>query len=165
MELSDLNSSIFFVVEYGCHIFALDLNLIINDCRMKNFAKKFLVALFVLLPCFQTTTVWAGNPEDIPVIPNPNNAGSGGVPKHRARARYIEVEPQCYYYEGEVTIQADPTVSYISAQVVRAEDNMTWSDAGVGSTITLTVTSDPGTYYLYFTLSNGKSYMGKYILY
>lgn len=130
---------------------------------MKNLAKRILVALFVLLPCFQTTTVWADGVEDIPLKPDPS--GSGGNPRNRARARYIEVEPQCYYYEGEVTIQADPTVSYISAQVVRADDNMTWSDAGAGSTITLTVTSDPGTYYLYFTLSNGKSYIGKYILY
>lgn len=130
---------------------------------MRNFAKRILVALFVILPCFLTTTVWAGDQLDVPVIPNPNTGG--GTPKNRARARYIVQEPQCYYYEGEVTIQADPTVSYISAQVVRAEDNMIWSDAGAGSTITLTVTSDPGTYYLYFTLSNGKSYIGKYILY
>jgi len=130
---------------------------------MKKFTKKILVVLFLLLPCFQTTTVWAGDYEDIPVVPNPTTGG--GVPKCRARARYVVVEPQCFYCDGEVTIQADNSITYISAQVVRAEDNMTWSDAGVGSTITLTVTSDPGTYYLYFTLSNGKSYMGKYILY
>jgi len=127
---------------------------------MRNFAKKFLVALFVLLPCFQTT-VWASNePDDIPIKPDP-----GIGPRNRARARYIQVEPQCFYYEGEVTIQADYTVSYITAEIIREEDNMTWSDAGAGSTITMTVTSDPGTYYLYFTLSNGKSYIGKYILY
>ena len=128
---------------------------------MRNFAKKFLVALFVLLPCFQTTTVWASNePDDIPIKPDP-----GIGPRNRARARYIQVEPQCFYYEGEVTIQADYTVSYITAEIIREEDNMIWSDAGAGSTITMTVTSDPGTYYLYFTLSNGKSYIGKYILY
>lgn len=133
---------------------------------MKKFAKRILVALFVLLPCFQATTVWAGDYEEIPskpVPPYPGSSGSG--PHNRARALYKQAEPYCFYCEGEVTIQADPTVSYISAQVVRAEDNMTWSDAGAGSTITLTVTSDPGTYYLYFTLSNGKSYIGKYILY
>ena len=133
---------------------------------MNNFSKKFLVALFVLLPCFQTS-VLAGEsddePEGIPVIKDPINGDI--LPKKRARARYMAQEPQCYYYDGEVTIQADNTVSYINAQIIRAEDNMTWSDAGVGNTITLTVTSDPGTYYLYFTLSNGKSYIGKYILY
>ena len=128
---------------------------------MKKIAKKILVALFVLLSCFQTATVWAGNePDDIPIVPDPGNG-----PRNRARARCIQAEPQCYYCDGEVTIQADNAITYISAQVVRAEDNMTWSDAGADSTITLTVTSDPGTYYLYFTLSNGKSYIGKYILY
>lgn len=130
---------------------------------MKKFVQKILVALIVLLSCFQTTTVWAGDYEDIPVTPKPNPGG--GLPKCRARARYIQVEPKCFYCDGEVTIQADNTISYISAQVVRAEDNMTWSDAGAGDTITLAVTSDPGTYYLYFTLSNGKSYYGEYTLY
>ena len=132
---------------------------------MKNLAKKFLVAFSVLLACFQTTTVWAAECEEIPIKQEPGTGGGGGAPKNRARARYTVQEPKCFYCDGEVTIQADTTVSYISAQVVRAEDNMTWSDAGAGNTITLTVTSDPGTYYLYFTLSNGKSYIGKYILY
>ena len=135
---------------------------------MKNLAKKFLVALFLLLPCFQTFVMAseANEPQDIPLFPgHGQNPGNAPGPRNRARARYVESEPQCYYYEGEVTIEADATVSYISAEVVRAEDNMTWSDAGAGSTITLTVSSDPGTYYLYFTLSNGKSYIGKYILY
>ena len=132
---------------------------------MKKFAKKFLVALIVLLSCFQTTTVWADTYEEIPIKQEPGSGGSGGAPKCRARSRYTVQDPKCFYCDGEVTIQADNSITYISAQVVRAEDNMTWRDAGVGSTITLTVTSDPGTYYLYFTLSNGKSYIGKYILY
>ena len=137
---------------------------------MKNFAKKLLVALLVLLPCFQTNAMACENngPEMVPVKPypnpNPNPNPNPSGPRSRARARTIE-EPQCYYCDGEVTIQADNAITYISAQVVRAEDNMTWSDAGADSTITLTVTEDPGTYYLYFTLSNGKSYIGKYILY
>lgn len=134
---------------------------------MNNFAKRILVALLMLLPCFQTSVFASGNgkPDGIPVVPVPGDPNPIPGPKNRARARYIQAEPQCYYCDGEVTIQADNTISYISAQVVRAEDNMTWSDAGADSTITLTVTSDPGTYYLYFTLSNGKSYIGKYILY
>lgn len=133
---------------------------------MKKFAKRILVALLMLLPCFQATTVWACDYEEIPTRPVKPLPGSGGSgPHNRARALYIEQEPQCYYCVGEVTIQADTTVTNISAQVVRAEDNMTWSDAGAGSAITMTVTEEPGTYYLYFTLSNGKSYIGKYILY
>jgi hypothetical protein len=138
---------------------------------MKRFAPKLLVALFLLLPCSQTIAVAIEDdgPSLVPVKPNPNpnpNPDPNPIgPRCRARARFVEVEPQCYYYDGEVIIQAGNTVSYITAEIIRAEDNMIWSDAGAGSTITLTVTSDPGTYYLYFTLSNGKSYIGKYILY
>lgn len=135
---------------------------------MRNFTKKILVALFLLPLCFQARVMASeeNEPQDIPVVAGQShNPGNTPGPKNRARARYIAQEPKCFYYEGEVTIQADNTVSYITAEIIRAEDNMTWSDAGVGNTITMTVTSDPGTYYLYFTLSNGKSYIGKYILY
>ena len=137
---------------------------------MKKNAKRILVALFMLLPCFQAIVMASesNEPENIPVVPKPNpspDPGSVPSPKNRARALYKQAEPYCFYYEGEVTIQADYTVSYITAEIIREEDNMIWSDAGAGSTITMTVTSDPGTYYLYFTLSNGKSYIGKYILY
>lgn len=140
---------------------------------MKNFAKRFLVALLVLLSCSQSGVFAeeSNEPDDIPVVPYPGCPDPVPGPCNRGRAlartrtRYVETEPQCYYYEGAVTILADNAISFISAQVVRAEDNMTWINAGVGNTITLTVSSDPGTYYLYFTLSNGKSYIGKYILY
>ena len=137
---------------------------------MKNLAKKFLVALFLLLPCFQSI-VMAGEefgPEEIPVTPRPNpnpNPNPNPGPRNRARARYVEEGPLCYYYNGEVIIETNNTVSFITVEVYRAEDNMTWINAGVGNTITLNVSSDPGTYYLYFTLSNGMSYIGKYILY
>ena len=132
---------------------------------MKKFAKKFLVALIVLLSCFQTTTVWADTYEEIPIKQEPGSGGSGGAPKCRARSRYTVQDPKCFYCDGEVIIEANNTVSFITVEVYRAEDNMTWINAGVGNTITLTVSSDPGTYYLYFTLSNGMSYCGKYILY
>ena len=84
---------------------------------MKKFAKKILVALFVLLPCFQTTTVWAAEYEEIPIKQEPGIGGGGGAPKSRARARYTVQEPKCFYCDGEVTIQADNSISYISAQV------------------------------------------------
>lgn len=133
---------------------------------MKNLVKKLMVVTMVLLPCFQTN-VMAGNegdPENIPVIPDPNNSGNGGS-RNRARARYIEEVPICSYYEGEVTIEAESGITLITASVVRAEDNIIWSGAALGDTLTMSVSDEPGTYYLTFTLSNGKSYMGKYILY
>lgn len=130
---------------------------------MKNFVKKAMVAVMVLLPCFQTNAWASGEPEDIPVVPDPNANSGGVVPRARARARYV-VEPICTYFEGEVTIEAGSGITFINAQIVRAEDNVTWSDTCVGDTLIMSVTDEPGTYYLTFTLSNGKSYMGKYYI-
>ena len=129
---------------------------------MKNFVKKAMVAVMVLLPCFQTNAWAIGEPEDIPVVPDPNTSQGGG-PRARARARYI-VEPICTYFEGEVTIEAGNGITFINAQIVRAEDNVTWSDTCVGDTLIMCVTDEPGTYYLTITLSNGKSYIGKYYI-
>ena len=132
---------------------------------MKNFVKRVLVVMMVALPCFQTNA-WAGDiPEDIPVIPDPTNNSGGAGPRSRARARYIEVGPTCTYFEGEVTIQADSSVTFINASVERLEDNTVWTDASMSDTLIMSVTDEPGTYILTFTLSNGKSYIGKYILY
>lgn len=130
---------------------------------MKNFVKKAMVAVMVLLPCFQTNAWAIGEPEDIPVVPDPNANSGGANPRARARARYI-VEPICTYFEGEVTIEAGNGITFINAQIVRAEDNVTWSDTCVGDTLIMSVTDEPGTYYLTITLSNGKSYIGKYYI-
>lgn len=126
--------------------------------------------MLALLPCFQTS-VWAGDdPTDIPVTrdlnPNPNpDPNPPGGPRARARARFTVDNLTCTYYNGEVTIEADSNITFISASVERVEDNATWSDAGIGDTLVLSVSSDPGSYILTFTLSNGNSYIGKYILY
>lgn len=132
---------------------------------MKNYAKKMLVALLALLPCFQTS-VTAGvfddpEPQEIPLnaIPKPYPGGP------RSRARYTEVIPVCQYYNGVVSIMADSTITYITASVTRIEDNVSWSNSGVGETLTIAVSTQPGTYILTLTLSNGKSYYGEYILY
>ena len=131
---------------------------------MKNFVKKAMVAVMVLLPCFQTNAWAGGEPEEIPIVPGANtDPGNNNTPRARARARYI-VEPVCTYFEGEVTIEAGNGITFINAQIVRAEDNVTWSDTCVGDTLIMSVTDEPGTYYLTFTLSNGKSYMGKYYI-
>ena len=133
---------------------------------MKNYLKRVLVVMMVLLPCFQTS-VWAGDePDDIPVkdYPNPN---PNPVPRNRARGRSFNLEtvPACYYFNGEVSIQADSSVTFINASVERLEDNAVWTDAGMGDTLIMSVTDEPGTYILRFTLSNGKSYIGEYTLY
>ena len=141
---------------------------------MKNYSKKCLVVLLALLPCFQTIVMASGfdgdDPEPIPVTqtpnPNPNPDPNPGGVRSRARARFIiKEELACQYYNSEVTIMADSTITYITAQVVRMDDNATWSNAGAGDTLVISVSNDPGTYILTFTLSNGKSYYGEYTLY
>ena len=141
---------------------------------MKNYSKKILVVLLALLPCFQPVVMSGGfdEPEEIPVKPfpqgqdpNPQPNPNPG-PRSRARARFtIEESLVCQYYNSEVTIMADSTITYITAQVVRLDDNATWSNAGAGDTLVIPVSDDPGTYVLTFTLSNGKSYYGEYTLY
>ncbi len=138
---------------------------------MKNYSKKLLVVLFALLPCFQTVVMAGGfedpdpDPEYIPIKESTNPNPSPG-PRSRARARYtIEESLVCQYYNSEVTIMADSSIVYITAQVVRLDDNQSWSNAGAGDTLVIAVSDDPGTYILTFTLSNGKSYYGEYTLY
>lgn len=141
---------------------------------MKNYSKKLLVVLLVLLPCFQTVVMAGGfdDPDPVPIplsgTPNPNpnpDPNPGGI-RSRARARYtIEESLESQYYNGEVTIMADSSIVYITAQVVRLDDNQSWSNAGAGDTLVIAVSDDPGDYILTFTLSNGKSYYGKYTLY
>ena len=119
--------------------------------------------MMILLPSFQIS-VWAGGePEEIPIKNDPPHPG----PRNRARARTprsVEM-PSCYHCDDEVSIQADSSIVYISATVVRLEDDETWSSAGAGDSLTMTVSDQPGTYVLYLTLSDGRSYYGEYTLY
>lgn len=139
---------------------------------MKNLSKKFLLVLLALLPCFSTVVMADGDddpepfpgPQNIPVKNTPTPTPNG--PRARARARYtIEESLVCQYYDGEVTIMADSGVAYITAQVTRLEDDEAWSNTGAGDTLVISVSDEPGTYILTFTLSNGNSYYGEYTLY
>lgn len=133
---------------------------------MKNFRKKFLLVLLALMPCFQTIVMAGfpdGEPEEIPVSPKPVPNPNG--PRSRSRARYIEVSPECYYYNGEVSIYADSSITSISASVTRLDDNMQWTETSISNTLTMVVSTDPGTYLLTLTLSDGKTYIGEYTLY
>ena len=131
---------------------------------MKNFVKRVLVVMMVVLPCFQTNAWAGGEPDNVPVVPDPNTSQGGG-PRARARAHYIYEVPACSYFEGEVTILAPENIDGITASVVRVEDNMMWSDSDMGNMLTISVSTDPGTYILTFTLSNGRKYYGEYTLY
>lgn len=134
---------------------------------MKKLTNKIFAVLLVLLTCFPISVLASedNGPAQIPVTPIPDPHPTPGGNRARARARYVPIEPQCFFYNGELTIEGDEVVTIMTASVVRAEDNETWNESGSGNSLTLIVTEDPGTYYLYFTLSNGNSYIGKYILY
>lgn len=131
---------------------------------MKSFSKKLFVVMLALLPCFQDSFIYADGWETIPIKEKPSN---GSFPRPRSRARYIveNENPICAYCDGEVTIQAEIGITQISATVTRLEDNVTYSDTSFGDTLIMSVSTDPGTYVLTFTLSNGKSYIGEYTLY
>lgn len=134
---------------------------------MKNFGKKFLVILLALLPCIQiqVKASTGDEPEQIPLKSEPKPSGNPG-PRARSRARNtIEVAPSCFYYDGEVSIEAGSGVAFISATVTRLDDNMQWSDSSIGNTLVISVSTEPGTYLLNLTLSDGRSYYGEYSLY
>ena len=134
---------------------------------MKNFSKKVLAVLLALLPCFQTDIMAINNelPTEIPVTPNDPPKPKPN-PKPRSRARYtVNDVPACYYYEGEVTIEAESSIASITATVTRLDDNEQFTGASTGNVLTIQVSEDPGTYVLTFTLSNGTGYYGEYTHY
>lgn len=61
-------------------------------------------------------------------------------------------------------IDAATTVTYINASVTRYEDNQVWSNASNTNTLSITASTDSGSYLLELTLSTGQSYIGKYII-
>lgn len=135
---------------------------------MKNIGKKFLVVIVALLLCSQTTVLATNDdaPSAIPVTPNkPPKPNPNPTPRPRSRARFDVETPSCYYYEGEVMIEADGSIESIEATITRLDDNMQWSDSGVGNTLVISVSEEPGTYLLNLTLSDGRSYYGEYSLY
>ena len=137
---------------------------------MKNFSKKVLVVLLALVPCFQSPVMAGGalsQPDTIPIKEYPGtNPNPNPGPRMRSRARNTVGEmPFCYYYEGEVTIEAESSIASITATVTRLDDNEQFTGASTGNVLTIQVSEDPGTYVLTFTLSNGTGYYGEYTLY
>ena len=96
-------------------------------------------------------------PIPIPITPAPNPFPNPG-PRCTSQA------PHCYYQDGVVSIDADSSITYINAYVIRSYDNQVWSGAAAGNTLSIAASSDSGEYYLKLTLSDGQSYQGKYII-
>ena len=102
--------------------------------------------------------VRSNEPDDIPIIPDPNSGGT--LPRFRNSAQ----APHCYHIGGVVYIDAATTVTYINATVTRYDDNQVWSNASNTNTLSITTSTDAGSYLLELTLSTGQSYKGKYII-
>ena len=99
------------------------------------------------------------DPNEIPIKPCP-----GPGDDHRPRFRSVAQDPQCYRYDGVVYINADSTVTFISATVTRIGDNLTWTGSASTNTLSISASSAIGVYRLELTLSDGRSFIGEYII-
>ena len=100
-----------------------------------------------------------GDYDDIPIIPIPQPN-----PGHEPRNRNAVQSPRCYHADGIVYIEADTTVTYITATVTRYDDNHAWPNSAASNNLEIEASPDPGTYRLDLTLSNGQSYFGEYLI-
>ena len=99
------------------------------------------------------------DPNLIPIKPLPS-PGTG----HEPRIRNTVQEPECYHYDGVVSIYADATVTFISATITRIGDNLTWTGSASTNTLSISASSAIGVYRLELTLSDGRAYIGEYII-
>ena len=97
--------------------------------------------------------------DDKPIVPMPDPN-----PNPNPGPRSSDQEPYCYHIGGVVYIEADATITYINAAVMRYDDNQVWSAASNSNTLSITTSADIGTYLLELTLSDGQSYIGEYII-
>ena len=99
------------------------------------------------------------DPNLIPIKPLPS-PGTGHEPRIRSVAQF----PECYHYDGVVYIYADATVTFISATITRIGDNLTWSGSASTNTLSISASAAIGVYRLELTLSDGRAYIGEYII-
>lgn len=97
--------------------------------------------------------------DDVPIVPMPDPN-----PNPNPGPRSSDQEPYCYHVDGVVYIEADASITYINAAVMRYDDNQVWSDASNSNTLSITTSADIGTYLLELTLSDGQSYIGEYVI-
>ena len=78
--------------------------------------------------------------------------------------RSVSIPSGYYLYSGNVKIIAENDITGINATVTRLDDNLQWSGIAAGNMLTFLVPTDPGTYILELTLSDGMEYYGEYTL-
>ena len=99
------------------------------------------------------------DPNLIPIKPAPSPGGD-----HMPRIRSVVQDPECYHYDGVVYIYTDATVTFISATITRIGDNLTWTGSASTNTLSISASSAIGVYRLELTLSDGRSFIGEYII-
>lgn len=72
--------------------------------------------------------------------------------------------PICYYSDGIVYIECNENVTSICGNVCRLKDNAQWTNSCRDNLLQISVSTDIGFYHLSFTLSNGTSYHGDYVI-
>ena len=129
---------------------------------MKKKLKLFLLMLLALMTSLPNVVMADDDdpdePNTIPILPYPHIK----IPRPRARSINMEVYPECSYYNGAVTISAEPDITSITAEVEDLDNGQIWTGFDSSNILTIEVSSEPGTYSLLLTLSNGKSYYGEY---
>ena len=88
-----------------------------------------------------------------------NITGMGNPPRPRSVDQLY-----CYYQNGYVYIIGGNDITSINGTVTRLSDNMQLSDSCNSNMLQIAVPSDAGIYRLTFTLSDGSSYYGDYVL-
>ena len=153
---------------------------------MKKNMKKLLVIVMALMPSLSILAMNPSgfsivpDPDEIPIVPpsnptprprqdiDPNlipikpapSPGTGHEPRFRSSVQ----DPQCYHYDGVVSIYADSTVTFITATITRIGDGLLWSGSASTNTLSISVSSAIGVYRLELTLSDGRSFIGEYII-
>ena len=153
---------------------------------MKTNMKKLLVIVMALMPSLSILAMNPSgfsivpDPDDIPIVPpsnptprprqdiDPNLIPIKPLPSpgtgHEPRIRSVIQDPECYHYDGVVYIYADCTVTFITATITRIGDNLTWTGSASTNTLSISASSAIGVYLLELTLSDGRAYIGEYII-
>lgn len=125
---------------------------------MRTKALKLIVLFMALLPSFLQS-----NAANV-IIDQGSGDGRPIAIRSTGTKPPRSIEPECYYQDGYVYIICGNGVTSISATVTRLSDNAQWSNSSLSNTLQIAVSTDAGTYSLDFTLSDGSSYYGEYIL-
>lgn len=118
--------------------------------------KRTFFLIVALMPFFTFTSINAMNGEP-----------DEGEPIHIEYEQPTQprsIEPECYYLDGYVYIIGDNTITGIGGTVTRLSDNAQWSNSSSSNTLQIAVPTNPATYRLTFTMSDGSSYYGDYTL-